>query len=384
MGPYCTMLMARMGADVIKVEAPDGDVVRGVGRSRNAGMGPYFLSANQGKRSIAIDLKTDSGRAAMHRVIANADVFVTNVRPNALSRLGLDADTLMAIAPQLVHVALLGFGTGGPYSGRAAYDDVIQAAGGLAAVQGGAEPEYIRTVLADKASGLMALSSTLAALLARASTGQGQRVEVPMFETIASFTLLEQQGGHVFEPPLGPTGYSRTESPYRRPYRTTDGYLGVVVYTDRQWKSFFDFVGRPDLMENERFSTIARRTENIDELYELLGNFLLERPTDEWVGIFEQLGIAAQPILGPLDLLADQHLAAVGFFETVDHPTEGTLKLPRLPVIFNNEIAPAPIHAPGLGEHGEQILTEAGLDPSEIHELLDSGVLVPDSSTHSV
>lgn len=375
MGPYCTMLMARMGADVTKVEAPDGDVVRDIGNSHHQGMGPFFLSVNHGKRSLAIDLKTSLGRAAIQRVIARADVFVTNLRPQALHRLGLNAEAVMPTCPRLVHVVLVGFGSGGPYSGRAAYDDVIQAASGLAAVQGEREPQYIRSVVADKTSGLMALSAVLAALLARSNSGRGQRVEVPMFETVASFTLLDQLGGHVFDPPLGPTGYARTSSPHRRPYQTANGYLGVVVYTDRQWKLFFDLVGRSELMSDERFSTISRRTQNIDELYALLSEFLRHRTTEEWVQELEQIGIAAQPVLSPDDLLEDPHLAAVGFFELVDHPTEGALKLPRLPVIFNDKAA-APVRAaPTLGADGIEILREAGVSAEEINNLLDKGIL---------
>lgn len=375
MGPYCTMLLARMGADVIKVEAPEGDVVREIGRGVNPGMGPYFMAANHGKRSLAIDLKKQSGRDAMAKVLANADVFLTNIRPAALSRLGLDADTLSAAFPQLIHVALVGFGTGGPYSGRAAYDDVIQAASGIAAVQGNDAPEYVRSVIADKTAGLMALSATVSALYARATTGGGQRVEVPMFETLTSFTLLEALGGHVFEPPRGPTGYSRTSSPHRRPYRTANGYLGVVVYTDHQWKSFFQLVGCSDLMQDERFRTIKRRTENIDQLYAMLSDFLKERTTEEWVSIFEDLGIAAQPVLGPDDLLSDPHLAAVDFFEHIEHPTEGSLRLPRLPVKFNGKTPLLVRGAPALGEHNEEILHAAGMNHAEVQDLTDAGIL---------
>lgn len=237
MGPYVTMLMARMGADVIKVESPDGDVLRQVGAGRSPGMGPIFLAANHGKRSVALDLASPGGRDAMRALLVGADAFVTNMRPDAVDRLGLGPDELCAADPRLVYVALRGFGGGGPYRGRAAYDDVIQAASGLAAVQGGeGEPAYVRSVVADKTVALMGLSAVNAALFARERTGRGGFTEVPMFETMASFLLVEQQNANVLDP-LAPTGYARTETPYRRPYRTSDGYLGVVVYTDRQWRS---------------------------------------------------------------------------------------------------------------------------------------------------
>jgi crotonobetainyl-CoA:carnitine CoA-transferase CaiB-like acyl-CoA transferase len=357
MGPYCTMLLARMGADVVKVEAPGGDVVRHIGRGRSPGMGPIFLAANHGKRSVALDLKDPEGLAALKGLVARADVFVTNLRPAAVEKLGIGPAALAA--PGLVHCTLPGFGSGGPYRDRAAYDDVVQAGCGLAAVQGGTgEPEYLRSVVADKTVALMASTAICAALVARERTGEGAVLEVPMFETMASFTLLEQQQGRVFDPPLGPTGYARTAAPNRRPYRTADGYLGVVVYTDRQWLTFFDLVGRADLAADPRFGTITGRTEHIDELYGLLAAVLPERTTAEWVAAFDAAGIPAQPVLGLDDVLADPHLAATGLVERVDHPTEGALDLPRLPILVDGAPA-APVRgAPRYGEHTAEVLDE--------------------------
>ncbi|MCD2195322.1 CoA transferase [Actinomycetospora endophytica] len=367
MGPYATMLLARMGADVIKVETPDGDVVRHIGRGRNPGMGPIFLAANHGKRSIALDLKHPEGRRALDSLLATADVFVTNLRPAALDRLGLTAEALLAAHPRLVFATLPGFGSAGPYRDRAAYDDVIQAASGLAAVQGGTgEPGYVRTVVADKAVGLLGLGAITAALLGVARTGRGRAVEVPMFESMVEFFLLEQQNGRVLDPPTGPTGYSRTSSPNRKPYATADGHLGVVVYTDRQWLSFFDLIGRPELAREERFATITARTENIDELYGLLAETLPSRTTDEWLAALGAAGIPAQPVLTSDDLLDDPHLAAVGLFEPLEHPSEGRLVLPRLPVIVDGASAPPVRGAPRLGEHGAEVLAEAGWDAAEI------------------
>ncbi|RZT84579.1 crotonobetainyl-CoA:carnitine CoA-transferase CaiB-like acyl-CoA transferase [Pseudonocardia sediminis] len=375
LGPYTTMLMARMGADVIKVETRDGDVLRDVGTGRHPGMGPIFLTANHGKRSIALDLKSPGGRAAMRRLVAGADAFVTNMRPDAVERLGLGPDELTAADGRLVYVALRGFGAEGPYRDRAAYDDVIQAASGLAAVQGGdGDPAYVRSVVADKAVAVMGLAAVNAALFARERTGRGGFVEVPMFESMVSFLMLEQQNARVLDPD-GACGYSRTASPNRRPYRTADGFLGVMVYTDKQWLSFFELIGRPELAHTPRYSTITGRTEHIDELYGLVAEALPARTNAEWVAAMEPLGIPVQPVLSPDDLLADEHLRAVELFEQVAHPSEGTLTLPRLPMSFDGEHA-APVRgAPRLGEHGADVLREAGLDDAEIEHLRADGVL---------
>lgn len=380
MGPYCSRVLADMGADVIKVEGPGGDLVRNIGAARNPGMGPVFLATNRGKRSLEIDLKAPAGRSALLRMARGADVFMHNLRPAAAARLGLAAEAVRAVNPRIVYCALIGFGSAGPYRDDAAYDDVIQAVSGLAALQGGAgAPGYVRMSVADKAVGLMASSAILAALLRRERTGRGESVEVPMFEAMTSFNLLEQQGGMVFEPPTGPPGYVRTASPYRRPYRTSDGYLAVLVYTDRQWSSFFELIGRPELADDPRFRTITGRTENVDSLYRLVEDTLPTRTTAQWTERLGAVGIAAAPVREIADLFDDEHLASVGFFEHVEHPTEGTLRQPRSPMLFAEASAVTPRPAPRLGEHGWQVLTEAGLSDSEIDELIRTGVVtVPD------
>lgn len=377
MGPYCTLLLAQMGADVIKIEAPDGDIVRYIGAGRNAGMGPIFLGANHGKRSVQLNLKRPAARDALLRIVAQSDVFVTNLRPAAATRLGLGYDELEATNSRLVYCSLTGFGGHGPYRDQAAYDDVIQAVSGLAAVQGGTgAPAYVRTPIADKAVALFALGAITSALFARERTGRGQAVEVPMFESMAAFCLLDQQGGHVFDPPAGPVGYARTASPYRRPYRTADGYLGVVVYTDRQWFSFFELVGRPELANDPRFATITARTENVDELYQLVEAALPARTSADWKRDLEAVGIPCVPVLGIADLFDDPHLRAVDFFTTVEHPTEGPLTLPRMPVTFSNaDPLPPARPAPRLGEHGAQVLREFGFAADEVQRLRDDDVL---------
>lgn len=354
MGPYCSLLLAQMGADVIKVEAPEGDIVRYIGPERNRGMGTIFLNANQGKRSIALDLKDQRGRAVMERLLAGADVFVTNMRPSALAGLNLTAERVRELNDRIVYCSLTGFGSKGPYREYPAYDDVIQAVCGLAYVQAGqdAPPGYVRTPVADKVAGLMGVGAILAALLGRVSTGTGRAVEVPMFETMAEFLLLDQQGGLVFDPPVGPAGYSRMSTPFRKPYRTKDGYLGVVVYTDRQWRSFFELIDRPALAEDPRFLTITARTQNIDALYQILESEMATRTSAEWADLLVLHNIPCTPVLSVTDLLTDKHLEAVEFFTTVEHPTEGRLRMPRLPVTFDELGSENARPAPRLGEHG--------------------------------
>jgi crotonobetainyl-CoA:carnitine CoA-transferase CaiB-like acyl-CoA transferase len=380
MGPYCTLLLARMGADVVKVEAPGGDIVRHIGPERHPGMGTIFLNTNHGKRSIALDLKHPEGAALLRRLLADADVFVTNMRPHAVAELRLGFDELHGLNPRLVHCTLTGFGSAGPYRELAAYDDVIQGVSGLAATQGEpGPPEYVRSPIADKIVGLMGLSGILAALTARSRSGLGQAVEVPMFESMAEFMLLDQQGGHVFEPPIGPTGYPRTSSPYRKPYRTADGYLSVVVYTDRQWLGFFELIGRAELLTDERFRTINARTKHIDQLYQLIEQTLPARGNAEWLAELEALGIPCVPVLTTAELFDDEHLKAVEFFETVAHPSEGALTLPRLPITFSSDRTGPVRPAPRLGEHGPELLRDLGLTEDEVRRLTDARVLlIPD------
>jgi crotonobetainyl-CoA:carnitine CoA-transferase CaiB-like acyl-CoA transferase len=370
MGPYCTLLLAQMGADVIKVESPSGDVVRYVADHRGTGMGPVFLNANQGKRSIVLDLKDPAGRDALLRLVGTADVFVHNMRPDAVRRLGLGFEDVAATNPRTVYCAVRGFGADGPYRDKAAYDDVIQAASGLAAVQGGpGEPTYVKTPIADKATALIAVGAIGAALYQRERTGRGQEIEVPMLESMVSFTLLDQQGGYVYDPPRGPAGYARTSSPYRKPYRTADGYVSVMVYTDAQWRSFFGLVDRPELAADPRYLSITERTLHIDELYRLVEQELLRRTTAEWLTVLDAQGIPAMPVWTVPELFEDEHLRATGMFQGLTHPTEGRLRLARFPVFFS---ASAPMDcrpAPRLGEHGAEVLAELGYGPEEIRAL---------------
>ena len=382
MGPYSTALLAQWGADVIKLEAPGGDILRYIGDAKEIGLGPVFLNANRGKRSIALDLKNEKAMPVFDRLVERADVVVHNLRPKAARKLGITSERLLGLNRQLVICAFRGFGAGGPYEDRAAYDDVIQGASGLAAVQGGGdgEPAYVKSALADKTMGLFGASAILAALHGRRETGRGRAIEVPMFESMASFTLLEQQGGLVYDPPLGPSGYARTASPQRRPCRTEDGYLAVMVYTDEQWAAFFEAIGRPDLGADPRYRTIRERTLHSDELYGLVNEELAKRTSAEWQELLDRAGIATGPVNTLESLFEDEHLRATGFFEATDHPRAGRVRQARPPVDMGDP-APVPLrHAPSLGEHSIEVLRELGYGEREVRELIGDGAAVADEA----
>lgn len=374
MGPYCTMQMARMGADVIKVEEPGGDVTRTINDPTGHGLGPVFLVANHGKRSVTLDLKDPRGHAALLKLVESADVVVHNMRPQAAKRLRITDSDIHTVNPQCVYAALTGFGADGRYAELAAYDDVIQAVSGLATVQGGdGEPAYVKAAVADKIVGLMALGAINAALLERERTGRGSVVTVPMMESMVSFNLLEQQGGWVYDPPRGSTGYSRLSSAYRRPYRTADGYLGVVVYTDRMWTAFFELIGRPELAQEERFADIASRTAHIDELYALVEEALATQTSAYWQEGLSARGIPVVPVNSVEDLFTDGHLSDVGFFERYEHPVAGPLAMPRHPIGFGQRERAAEAPAPLLGQHSREVLLEAGMSATDLDALFSQG-----------
>lgn len=372
-GPFATSLLARMGADVIKVEAPRGDPPRYIGPSRSPDMGSVFINANSGKHSVVLDLKRTEGRAVLDRLVETADVFVHNMRAAAAERLSIDAESMRSRHATLIHCTMTGF-LPGPYAGRAAYDDVIQGVSGVAAVQGrGGEPAYVVTPMVDKIMGMAGAMAIQAALIRRSSTGVGETVVVPMFEFMAMWTLLEQQSGWLYQPPIGPTGYPRVQSPERRPYPTKDGHLSVLLYTDKQWRSFFEEVGSDDMADDPRFESIKDRTLHTDELYAFVAKQLATRTTAEWLEKFERLQIAAMPVNSVEDLFSDPHLVETGFFQTVEHPTEGTLRLAPLPFRFehggNHELRPAP----RLGADTREVLKRFGYSDTVIDELISLG-----------
>ncbi len=378
MGPFATQIMGDLGADVIKVEPTAGDTTRGIGPCRSPGMGSNFIQLNRSKRSLVLDLKTARGRDALLRLARTADVFVHNVRPQAMARLGLGYDEVRAENPGIVYCSLTGFGEGGRYAGQPAYDDLVQGLSALPSLHAGAtgEPRYVPTPVVDRVAGLNAALAVSAALVWRAASGEGQAVEVPMFETMTQVVLGDHMFGRTFEPPLGPAGYNRLMSPDRRPYRTRDGWICVLTYTDRHWLSFFALIGRDDLAADPRFADMRRRNQHIDELYGLLAAAMLERTTGDWLAALGEADIPAGPLHDLDSLIADPHLADTGFFEVVEHPSEGAIRSMRVPSRWSRTAPEVTRLAPRLGEHGPGILAEAGFTRAEIEALAADGVTV--------
>jgi crotonobetainyl-CoA:carnitine CoA-transferase CaiB-like acyl-CoA transferase len=378
MGPYATQILADMGADVIKVESPEGDIVRQIGPGRTPGMGGMFLNANRGKRSIVIDLKNPEGLATLLRLAKAADALVYNVRPQAMARLGLDYDTLAAINPRLVYVGVFGYGQNGPYAAKPAYDDLIQGASTiptLLAAAGDGTPRYVPITMADRVVGLMAVNAIMGGLMHQQRTGIGQRIDVPMFECMTDFVLIDHLGGLTYDPPLDHGGYRRLLSRYRRPYKTSDGHICVLIYNDKQWRSFFEAIGRKDFLEQPRFANHAARTEHINEIYEEVGRIFLGRTTAEWRELLERADIPVMPMHTLESILDDPHLNAVGFFKTIDHPVEGRIRQMQVPSTWS-VTQPAPGGpAPTLGENGREILTEAGFSREEIERLVEQNAI---------
>jgi crotonobetainyl-CoA:carnitine CoA-transferase CaiB-like acyl-CoA transferase len=372
MGPYATQTLGDYGADVIKVESPEGDITRQIGPVRNPGMGPIFLNANRSKRSICLDLKKPAGREVLLRLAAKADVLVYNVRPQAMVRLKLDYESIAAINPGIVYAGMFGFGQDGPYAAKPAYDDLLQGASGLShliARAGDGTPRYVPTALADRVVGLSAVGAILAALLYRERTGRGQRVDIPMFETMVGFVLGDHLGGLTFEPPLDQGGYARQMSPDRRPYRTSDGFISVIIYNDKQWDSFFTASGREDLRKHPMFVDFAARMANIDAVYAELGRIFETRSTGQWLKLLTESDIPTMPVHDLQGMLQDPHLVKTKFFAATDHPTEGAIRSMRVAASFADTPAVPARLAPRLGEHSREILIEADFSAEEIEQL---------------
>ncbi|VEG51787.1 L-carnitine dehydratase/bile acid-inducible protein F [Mycolicibacterium aurum] len=359
-GPYCTQIMADMGADIVKVESPQGDNARYISVGPEPGRSGVFTNVNRGKRSVVLDLQTDEGKQALRALVAQADVFIHSMRAAAIARLGFDYDAVAALNPEIVYTNCYGYGRGGPYAARPAYDDTIQAECGLAAVQEEltGTAGYVGSIMADKVCGLTVLYATMMALFHRARTGEGQEVEVPMFETMASFMLVEHANGAMFDPPLGRALYPRTVARNRKPYETRDGHVAALIYNDKQWHAFVNAV-KP-AWATERYATMAGRAADIDTVYGLVAEVLREGTTAEWLELFERLEIPASPVRTTDELFTDPHLDAVGFFE--DIATEhGAVRFPGVPTRFSRTPGRVRGNAPALGADTDEVLAEIGL-----------------------
>jgi crotonobetainyl-CoA:carnitine CoA-transferase CaiB-like acyl-CoA transferase len=384
MGPYATQILADYGADVIKVEPPTGDIIRNGAPMRNPRMGAMFLQANRNKRSIALDVKKESARRLLMRLTARADVFVTNVRPAAMRRAGLGPEAVRATNPRLVHVSLVGYGENGPYAGRPAYDDLIQGITAMPWLYGhsyGQEPGFIPMTAADRIVGLNAVHVILAALLERDRSGEGQAVELSMFEAAAQFVLGDHLGGRAFEPAIADAGYRRVLTVDRRPYRTQDGYLCVLVYTDRNWKNFIEAVRDiEDLSADPRLVGHVTRSRNFNDISVVMARIFEQRTTAHWVAELQARDIPCVA-LNDLDaLIDDPHLAAVDFFTAMEHPTEGAIRLTGIPSRWSRSQPAITRHPPGLGEHSIEIAREAGFSDEEITALTAEGALIDEGN----
>lgn len=386
LGPTATLVFGDYGADVIKVEPPQGDTTRMIGAAREPGMGALFLHTNRNKRSIVLDLKSPEGREVMNRLLKTADVLFHNLRPEAMERLGLGYEDCCKINPHIIHCGAFGYGRGGRYAGMPAYDDLIQGAVGFPDLmqRSGGNIRYIPSALIDRMVALAAVNATLAALYSRERTGEGQAIEVPMFETMAQMALAEHMNGHTFDPPIAGMGYSRLLSHGRRPFPTSDGHVCAMAYTDKHWHSFFKMAGRKDLAEDPRFATLESRTTNIDDLLAEAEKIFVERTTDEWVALLREIDIPVMAVNTLDTILDDGHLSDVGFFEVAEHPTQGRIRTMPKATSFSRTPTEARHHAPRKGEQSREILTELGYTANEIDTMARNGTTIIGEETSSV
>lgn len=359
-GPYATQIMADMGADVIKIEGPEGDNTRWISAGPETGMGGIHVNVNRGKRSLMLNLREEGDRDVLRRLVATADVFIHSMRGKAIAKLGFDYDTVKAIRPDVVYVNCYGYSRRGPEADQPAYDDTIQAESGITHVQNllNGEPGFVGTIMADKVAGLHALYATMMALFHRERTGEGQEVEVTMFEALASFMLVEHANGMLFNPPLGPAHYHRAVERNRRPYRTKDGHIAAMVYNDRHWNAFVERV--QPAWNSPEFATLELRAKQIGRVYGLLGETFLTRTTQEWLDLLRELNIPASPLRSTDDLFDNEHLNAVGFFEEIESDY-GRLTYPGVPTWFGASPGKVRGPAPRLGEHNAELKAELGL-----------------------
>ena len=360
-GPYATQIMADMGADVIKVEPPAGDNTRFITVGPEPGMGGVYVNVNRGKRGLMLDLTQERDKEALRRLVATADVFIHSMRGKAIAKLGFSYEDVKAIRPDIVYANCYGYSRRGPEADQPAYDDTIQAECGLTHVQQlmNGEPGFVATIMADKVAGLHALQAVMMALFHRERTGEGQEIEVTMFEAMASFMLVEHANGAMFDPPLTPAHYHRAVEKNRRPYKTKDGYVAALVYNDKHWDTFM--AALKPAWASEEFSTLEKRAKQIGRVYGLLAETFRERTTQEWLDLLRELNIPASRLRTTDELFANEQLNAIGFFETIDTP-QGPTRFPGVPTWFSATPGRVAGPAPRLGQHNTELLAELGLD----------------------
>ncbi|MGE0313444.1 MAG: CaiB/BaiF CoA transferase family protein [Lautropia sp.] len=363
LGPMTGQYLGDMGADVIKIESPDGDITRSIGARRHEGMGALFLANNRNKRGIVLDLKAERGRRILREMVAVSDVIVHSIRTQAAARIGLDYEALAALNPRLIYCHLTGFSDSGPYAGRAAYDDIVQALSGLAMLQriAAGSPRYIPSIIADKISAVHAAWAITLALLHRERAGHGQKVAVPMLETLVAFNMAEHLGGHVFEPPVAAMGYEPIREGMRKPFPTADGFLCFLPYSDANWRVFLDRIERDDLKADPRFATQKGRQANLGLVWGEVARILATRTTAQWLALLDGSDIAHATVNSLEDLLDDPQLLATGFWEMREHPSEGLMRLARPPLEFSRSAPSIRRLPPRLGEHTQEVLAELGL-----------------------
>ena len=378
LGPVATLHLADMGADVIKVEPLEGDIMRNPGNAPSPGMGPIYLGINRNKRSLCLDLKQPEALAALKRVIATADVFVHNMRVDAVERLGLGYEAVKAVKPDIVYAYSVGYKNSGPYGKKPAFDDLVQGASGaamLASRVDGGPPRFLPSLIVDKTTGLHLGMAVLAALFHRERTGEGQLVEVPMLETATGFWLVEHLYEHSYVPSRGAMGYPRLLAPDRRPYVTKDGYVCALLYSEKHYKAFTSEIGKPEMLSDPRFATQKARANHQPQIQAIMAEALAKRTTAEWLAFFDKADIPAMPVTDLEALFDDPHLTATGFFTTREHPTEGTIRTTASPFEFSRTPTDYRRHAPLLGADGREVLAEAGLSADEIAALEATGTV---------
>ena len=378
-GPVCTWRLGQYGAEIIKVESPDGDLMRGLGGSSPTGQhSGTYLHLNRGKRNICLDLKTAAAREVMDRLIFSADVIVANMRPQALKKLGIDSETIRTKYPEKIYCLITGYGTDGPYAGQPTYDSVVQGVTGMAGLflRRDGTPNYVPMLICDHVAGEIAAGSILAAIVERQANGNGSSIEVPMFETMATFVLQEHLAQQSFFPPVGPAGDLRLLSPHNKPIQTADGWIALTINTDAQVRAFLTVTERIHLIGDERFNSVSARAENVTEWFEIRGAPLTNKSTNEWLEVLQQADIAAQPCHTLETLVHDKHLTAVGLIQREQHPTEGKTAAIRASIIVNDAYLDLRESSQPKGWETKQILNDIGYNENEVQALLNSGSAV--------